>query len=361
MDIIEGLRTIPSTRYQGSKRKILPWIYDCIKDVEFNTVLDAFGGSGMVSYLFKCMGKSVTYNDLYRYNCIIGESFVANNKVRLTDDDVEFILQPRVVSQSLISDTFQGIYYLDAENKWLDMVIQNIESLSALYSNKVLRYKKDIAYNALFQSCMAKRPYNLFHRKNLDMRTRDVSRNFGNKTTWDKPFSDHFCAFVQEINHAVFDSHVTCNVSCKDVFTLGSKQYDLVYLDPPYIKKKGESTESSDYLRCYHFLEGIANYSQWERLIDSSSINKRIRNDYAPNHFLPDDANKKFEQLIKKFSKSIVVLSYRYGGTPTIDDLAQLMLKYKSHLKIFDMHYKYALNKQNGDAALNREYLLIGY
>ena len=99
MDIIEGLKTIPSTRYQGSKRKILPWIYDCIKDVEFNTVLDAFGGSGMVSYLFKCMGKSVTYNDLYRYNCIIGESFVANNKVRLTDDDVEFILQPRVVSQ----------------------------------------------------------------------------------------------------------------------------------------------------------------------------------------------------------------------------------------------------------------------
>lgn len=65
---IEELKTIPTTRYQGSKREMLPWIYDCIKNVEFNTVLDAFGGSGMVSCLFKRMGKGVTYNDLYRYN-----------------------------------------------------------------------------------------------------------------------------------------------------------------------------------------------------------------------------------------------------------------------------------------------------
>ena len=37
------------------------------------------------------------------------------------------------------------------------------------------------------------------------------------------------------------------------------------------------------------------------------------------------------------------------------------MLKYKDHLDVYDRHYKYALNKQNGDAELNREYLLIGY
>lgn len=47
MDISKEIGNIPSTRYQGSKRKILPWIYDCIKDVGFNTVLDAFGGSGI--------------------------------------------------------------------------------------------------------------------------------------------------------------------------------------------------------------------------------------------------------------------------------------------------------------------------
>lgn len=358
---IEELKTIPTTRYQGSKRKMLPWIYDCIKNVEFNTVLDAFGGSGMVSCLFKRMGKRVTYNDLYRYNYIIGESLIENNRIILTNSDIELILHPTPVNQSLIADTFQGIYFLDEENLWLDMVIQNIERLSDFYSNSTLRYKKAIAYNALFQSCMAKRPYNLFHRKNLDMRTRDVIRNFGNKATWDKPFPDHFRSFVQEINCAVFNSHAKCKASCNDVFKLGSKHYDLVYMDPPYLKKKGESNESSDYLKCYHFLEGIANYSQWESLIDTSSVNRRIKLDYAPNYFIPNKAQATFERLIEEFKKSIIVLSYRYGGTPTIEELSQMILKYKSRLKIYDMHYKYALNKQNGDAILNREYLLIGY
>jgi hypothetical protein len=44
-------------------------------------------------------------------------------------------------------------------------------------------YKRAIAYSALCQACLAKRPYNLFHRANLYMRTQDVERSFGNKTT----------------------------------------------------------------------------------------------------------------------------------------------------------------------------------
>lgn len=360
MDISKEIENIPSTRYQGSKRKILPWIYDCIKDVDFNTVLDAFGGSGMTSYLFKHMGKRVTYNDLFRFNYLIGQSIIENERVLLTDKDVDFLLNPQSQSNGFIADTFRDIYYIDEENRWLDMVINNIENLSSLYSNSKLRYKKAVAYNALFQSCLAKRPYNLFHRKNLDMRTRDVERSFGNKATWDKPFPDHFRSFVKEINNSVCSSKEKCKVICQDVFDIKTGYYDLVYLDPPYLKK-GDSNESSNYLKCYHFLEGIANYGVWGDLIDMDSKNRRIRKSYAPNYFNLTDAQVTFERLIKKFQKSIVVLSYRYGGTPTIDELSQMMLKYKGHLKVFDRHYKYALNKQNGNAALNREYLLIGY
>ena len=360
MDISKEIENIPSTRYQGSKRKILPWIYDCIKDADFNTVLDAFGGSGMVSYLFKHMGKRVTYNDLFRFNYLIGQSIIENERVLLTDKDVDFLLNSQPQPNGFIADTFRDIYFLDEENRWLDMVVSNIESLSALYSNAKLRYKKAIAYNALFQSCLAKRPYNLFHRKNLDMRTRDVERSFGNKATWDRPFPAHFRYFVNEINNSVCSSKEKCKAICQDVFDIKTGHYDLVYLDPPYLKK-GDSNESSNYLKCYHFLEGIANYGEWGDLIDNDSTNKRIRRDYAPNYFNLTEAQNTFERLIKKFRKSIIVLSYRYGGTPTIDELSQMMLKYKEHLKVYDRHYKYALNKQNGNAALNREYLLIGY
>ena len=134
-----------------------------------------------------------------------------------------------------------------------------------------------------------------------------------------------------------------------------------MYLDPPYLRKCGEGNESSDYLKCYHFLEGIARYNQWGSLIDNDTQNKRIKASFTPNYFKPADALMVFERLIKKFRRSVIVLSYRYGGTPSIDELSEIMLKYKEHLDVYDRHYKYALNKQNGDAELNREFLLIGY
>ena len=90
-------------------------------------------------------------------------------------------------------------------------------------------------------------------------------------------------------------------------------------------------------------------------------MTKRRKSYYSTNYFKPSDAMSVFDKLIKKYRKSIIALSYRYGGTPTIDELTEIMLKYKDHLDVYDRHYKYALNKQNGDAELNREYLLIGY
>lgn len=355
------LQSIPTTRYQGSKRKILHWIYDCIENYNFHTVLDAFGGSGVVSCMFKRMGKRVTYNDLFKFNQIIGESIVENNFVVLTDRDKAFLLSNNGNAKSFIFDHFRGVYYLDEENQWLDNVVCNIESLDLLYKGSVLKYKKAIAYNALFQSCLVKRPYNLFHRKNLEMRTRDVQRGFGNKATWDKSFPLHFCHFIDEINNSVFYSKEKCRSINKNVFDIQTGYYDLVYLDPPYLKRSGERNECSDYLKCYHFLEGIAKYEQWNSLIDNNKNNKRLYSSVAPNCFKPADAPVVFDNLIKKFRKSTIVLSYRNGGTPSIEELSEIVLRYKKNLDVYDRHYSYALNKQNGDSDLNREYLLIGY
>ena len=55
-------RTPPSTRYQGSKLKLLPFIGSHLSDLEFESALDAFGGTGSVSYMLKARGKAVTYN-----------------------------------------------------------------------------------------------------------------------------------------------------------------------------------------------------------------------------------------------------------------------------------------------------------
>jgi adenine-specific DNA-methyltransferase len=351
-------KKFPITRYQGSKRKILSWIYDEIKDLEFNTVLDACGGSGSVSYLFKKMGKRVTYNDKLKFNYTIGKALIQNQQVKFLEEDYQNLfnwIQENDVDD-FITNTFRGVYYPTRENRWLDGMNHGILNMNH-YHGQELDFKKSIAYYALFQACIIKRPFNLFHRKNLNIRTRDVERNFGNKVTWEKPFRQHFRAFIDEANSIVFNSGVECFATNQSIFEI-ENNYDLVYIDPPYIPAKGMN-ETSNYLKCYHFLEGLANYDEWSDLIDFDSINLRFKNANEQNEFRRENIIETFDSIFSRFRDSIIVFSYKEGGSPSIQTLVRLMRKYKTNVRRVSMHYTYALNRQNDDAK-NREVLIIG-
>src|SRR4030042_2850071 len=82
----------PSTRYQGSKAKLANWIWEQIAGLEFDTCLDAFGGTGAVGYRFKKEGKQVAYNDILKFNYYIGLALIENNKTRISLDEVDWLL-----------------------------------------------------------------------------------------------------------------------------------------------------------------------------------------------------------------------------------------------------------------------------
>lgn len=266
---IHMCKIFPKTRYQGSKSKILDWLWENIESIDFETVLDVFGGTGCVSYMFKQNGKKVIYNDLLKFNYIIGKALIENTTEILTKDDIFNILTRNsdIKYPTFIQDNFEDIFYLDEENKWLDMVITNIKNIKN-------EYKQAIAWFALFQSCIIKRPYNLFHRKNLYVRTNEVERNFGNKKTWDTPFEEHFKKFVEEANNAVFNNKECISINY-DALELPEDKYniDLVYIDSPYISGKGVGT---DYVDFYHFLEGMINYDIWDEMILTKFKHKPI-------------------------------------------------------------------------------------
>ena len=79
---IPHLAKFPSTRYQGSKQKFVDWIWDCVKDIPFHSALDAFGGTGSVSFRLKEEGKQVTYNDILPFNYIIGKALTERAYLR---------------------------------------------------------------------------------------------------------------------------------------------------------------------------------------------------------------------------------------------------------------------------------------
>ena len=337
--------TFPSTRYQGSKSKIVDWIWDNIKSLSFNTALDAFGGTGSVSYLLKSKSKSVTYNDILKFNHIIGKALIENSNVTLTNEDIEFILYKDSYIQypTIIQDNFQDIFYLDEENIWLDTVITNINNMKD-------EYKQALAWFALFQSCIIKRPYNLFHRANLYVRTSDVERSFGNKTTWDKSFEEHFIHFVREANNAIFDSENVCTSINYDALDIEDINYDLVYIDTPYINNSGVGV---DYFNFYHFLEGMVDYSNWENRISQKCKHHPLTNNQKNTWIDKKEIFNSFDSLIKKYRDSIIVISYRNDGIPSETQLLEIIKNYKRKVyEIKSKEYKYVLSNKTSKEIL---------
>jgi len=338
----------PSTRYYGSKLKLLEWIWSYLHTLEFRTALDVFGGSACVAHMLKRRGKQVTCNDLLRSSYLSALALVENNDRRLNPATVDRLLRrhPRRRYGDFIQRTFRDIYFLDTENRWLDVVCQNIAAMRN-------RFAAALAYHALFQSAIAKRPYNLFHRRNLYMRTADVKRSFGNKTTWDRPFAEHFRAFAAEANAAVFDSGIPCRAINCDALEIDGA-YDLVYIDPPYISSRRVGV---DYLGYYHFLEGLSDYAHWPERVDYASKHRRLRRVRSP-WTAPDQVHAALDRLLERFADSTLVMSYRSDGIPTPDELVSAMKRIKPRVRLheLDRRYQYVLSTNTRST----EMLLIG-
>ena len=345
----KSISDFPQTRYQGSKYKLLSWIWKSISFLDFKSVADLFGGTASVSYLMKVMGKDVTYNDILKSNYFTGLALIENQNTKIDDFEIkEILLRDDDNYEQFIFKNFKEIYYTDEENKWLDRIIQNIYFCHA--ENKL---KKSILLWSLFQSCIIKRPYNLFHRKNLYIRTNNVKRSFGNKTTWDKPFEHYFKKFIHEINNAIFDNRNKCFAFQGDALQF-KNNFDLVYIDTPYISNKGVGV---NYFQFYHFLEGICDYFNWGENIDVTKKHKPMK--YLYNRW--NDKNKireAFHELISHYKKSHIVVSYRSDGIPSINELVKIVAQYKKNFKVVSyQNYKYVLSTNSN----SHEILIIGW
>ncbi|MHB8197787.1 MAG: DNA adenine methylase [Vulcanimicrobiaceae bacterium] len=324
-----------STRFQGSKNRLTEWIWASVHDLEFESVLDLFGGTGCVSHMFKGAGKRVVYNDVLRFNWHIARALLENSTVTLSDEEMDSVLarHPGHTYPTFIADTFSGIYFTDEENAWLDQTVHNIETILDD------AYKQCIARFALYQSCIIKRPYNLFHRSNLYMRTADVKRSFGNATTWNRPFESFFRKFVREANGAIFDNGHANHALNVDALQV-NEQCDLIYIDPPYVSDKRTAT---DYFGFYQFLEGLAAYEDWPERIDTATKHLAIPSPATP-WIRPTEIAAAFDTVLRNYAHKILVISYRDDGIPSVDALSATLRHLGKSLAIHRVPQKYVLS-----------------
>ena len=338
----------PSTRYQGSKRRLLPWIKGTFEKLEFASCLDIFGGTGAVSYLLKTLGKEVTYNDYLKSNCVSARAFIKNNSVKLSKKDFDSLFQGNTIRKT-VSEVFKDVFFTDEENEQIDTLIHRIR----FGSEKITGYRQDIALHAFFQSLLMKRPFNLFHRANLYFRMNDVERNFGNKTTWETSLKDLMERMRVETNNAVFNNgkkHKVINLDALEV-SLG---YDLIYIDPPYYPE--DSYRYVNYLDYYHFLEGLCIYDEWKENINYNK--KSLPLEEKDASFKKQTFFEDFESLLQIHQESIIAMSYKSPGYPSLGQLKTLINTTHKDTKIFSIEHSYSLNKKNGHY---KENLLIGY
>lgn len=337
---VERTKTVtgqfPPTRYQGSKRKLSGWLSECLTPLAFDTCLDVFSGTSSVSYLLKQLGKRVTANDYLHFNQAIARALVVNEQTTLPLELARQLWQRTAGRryESFIEHQFSGIFYPDEENRWLDLVVQNIHALPS-------PEHRDLALFALFQACLAKRPFNLFHRANLNLRTAQVKRSFGNKATWDAPFARLFLAALEQGNSAVFSTGRKHSALCQDCLELQAG-YDLVYLDPPYLNARASGV---DYLDFYHFLEGLTQYDSWPARV-TNAYKHRPYQRRASVWLDATGCRTSFDKLFEIHRQSILVLSYRGDGIPSISELVQMLRRHgRPEVRLHTAKHKYALSR----------------
>lgn len=333
---------MPSTRFQGSKKKLLPNLHSVFSDLQFNSCLDAFGGTGSVTFLLNRMGKTVTYNDILPSNQVMAKALFSTDAVEIDEQIFEnlFRSEPGESYKKIIQENYRGIYFTQEENQQIDLYCQNVQRLSSEGS-------KNEAYYILFQSLLSKRPFNLFHRANLGMRTKKVQRSFGNKTTWDRTIIDHGLKFLKELRFCrSFAGVGSVNFSNQSAFVIRDT-FDLVYIDTPYAKSNG--IQESNYFNFYHFLDALLSYDNIAETIQTGLKHKpfyEINKSWYPSKNI-DDA---FFDLFDRFKNSQLVISYRSDGFPTVNRLTEMLKTTHREIRVVDIGpYNYVLSTRKTD------------
>ena len=333
----------PATRFMGSKSKLLSEIWNVASRFSFNTVVDLFSGSGIVGYMFKAQGKAVISNDYMAMSATFTKAMVENNCVTLSMQEAEQLLVDNHDADCFVSNTFKGLYYTDEENKTIDILRTNIAKIKD-------PYKQAIAMTALIRACTKKRPRGIFtytgHR--YDDGRRDLQ----------KTISEQFIEAVTAVNSAVFNNGKDNFSYRSDAMDLDVANADLVYMDPPYYSPLSDN----EYVRRYHFVEGLA--CNWEDVeIQEHTQTKKFKS-YPTPFSTRNGATEAFDKLFAKFANSILIVSYSSNSQPTQDEMIAIMSKYKKHVEVIPIDYKYSFGNQS-EAKTHRndvqEYLFVGY
>lgn len=340
----EQVNKYPTTRFMGSKSKLLQEIWAVAKQFEFNSVLDLFSGSGIVGYMFKAHGKQVISNDYMAMSSCFSKAMIENNHVTVDKLALQQILTDKVPTENFVTNLFKDLYFNDIDNLFIDKIRANLTLIKNPYAVAIIK-------SALIRACLKKRPRGIF--------TYVGNRYNDGRKDLQKTLEQHFIEAVEAVNNAVFDNAKENKSTNSDAMLLRIKKPDLVYMDPPYYSPYSDN----EYVRRYHFVEGIAR--DWKGVeIQQNTVTKKFKS-YPTPFSTKNGASDAFDQLFKKYSDSILIVSYSSNSLPDKDEMLSLLAKHKRNVEVVPINYRYSFGNQGHKVDSNKnevqEYLFVGF
>jgi len=388
--------------YMGNKKKFL-WAFPPrlkAHGIEFDTILDAFCGSGAVTYMFKALGARVLANDFLTHAHLATIAFVENQTTRLSDEDKEFLLEhqnpgaSKFIRRGYLAEDFrkeagfseEGLQFgfltfkeaLQFDNfranvdDRFDIEVGQVRARSNLLpelqkfidgnippeDHKRIKWATALAnFNQMFLKFFspgrdnyggragARIDYRLKHAKskgnwryNADYST-EVNLRFAMDDWW------------KTLVRAQLPGR--CRVSCMDIIALlqATSGFDCVYFDPPY---GGAKKSTSDYAEHYRFCEAYVHGCEIEELPHIRTGAARFGSDQATYE-------KNFELMLESsVDIPIWLFSYNDRSWSGIEAIAEKIKRFKPRVDIDHLaDHRYRCSKGANASDFRKEFLIV--
>ncbi|MFZ2193159.1 MAG: DNA adenine methylase [Candidatus Moraniibacteriota bacterium] len=337
--------------FLGGKRRMAEEI---ASHFQGETLCDVFMGGGSISLKAKQKGLRVLANDIAYRSKIVGDSLVANNTARLTDEDVCSLFIPNE-NDNFISKNYVPKIFIPSVAEFLDTAFTNARKKTGI--------KKELSVLLLSKFILSLRQYGAFQvgRQDNEMliENREIellelaSESRGKKIKYNMAHPlPSLLNLKDQINSGIFNNgkdNEMHQMDCFDFLQLMKDRgevIDTAYFDSPYFN----STKYSDH---YKVLDEI--------------LEGKTGIEIADKAFNTKDVMENFEKLFL-FSKFIPKWIISMGYNPSSDagikgeELLRVVQKFRE-ADLYFMEHAWAINNiasKNGKRqSENVEYLIV--
>jgi adenine-specific DNA-methyltransferase len=332
--------------YVGSKRSIMLEIAQALDEsgVQWNSVFDLFSGSGVVSLFMKLIGKEVVSNDILTSSYYNALSFVENQHVTLTADEIAYLCENNNPGKvPFVLNNYAGKRFTEAEAAFLDSYRANVESLVTRKGGREGAILKAVCIvmieHYVINHCF------VGGRLNSGQILAKLEHRIKHSRSGNDPNADTM-QFNLKAPPQFFTSagrHLALNLDAVEALQTIDRSVDLLYLDPPY------GGEQSDYAFMFGFCE---EYVYSKSLSEMDHLNK------AKKFTKAKDYEEHFREVLSHTgcAKALAV-SYNNSSFADLETIKGILRDYRNKVVVEDISHRYKFrSKENMKGT---EYLLI--